>query len=371
MRVTYVLTLERGGPLSHVLDLAPRVAAQGVDVSVVCADEAQAARFRAVGLDATPVTVRHKADLRGAAALARLLPASGVVHSHDRRAGLFARTFARARGAGVVHTYHGLPEEIAAEVGRADGAPPAIEASPARRLWLRHGYLRVEAALSRLGLVVVPSHAMRDYLIRRGLPAARMRVVPSGIDVIRAATAPRSTPLRLALLGNLEPWKGVDVAIAAIAATTVRDLVHLDVYGDGTQRATLEEQARRLDAPVTFHGYVADARDRVADADLLLVPSRAENLPVSILEAMAVAVPVVATRVGGIAELIDDGVTGRIVPPDDPTAMARAIASFAADEAGRVAAGTAGAARAAAQFDATAVATQLVEIYEEACASSR
>src|SRR5207249_9588899 len=125
-----------------------------------------------------------------------------IVHTHDRRAGLLARPAARLRGARVVHTYHGLPEEIAARVGQPDApSPPGVSAL--RRAWLEHGYLRIEAVLALCGTVVVPSRAFAGFLVSRGLPARRVRVLPSGIDLRRRDPGlPREGELVLAAVAN-------------------------------------------------------------------------------------------------------------------------------------------------------------------------
>lgn len=366
LRVVYVSTLEHGGPVSYVLDLAPRVATAGADVRVVAASEQAAARFRRAGLTASAVPVRSKWDLRGALDLWPALAGAQVVHTQDRRAGLFARPVGRLRGARVVHTYHGLPEDIAVRVGRA-GPPPGPPPSRLRRLWLFGGYLRIESALALLGAVVAPSVAMAEFLAAAGLPRRRVHVLASGIDVRRSVPPPAHEPPVVATVANLERWKGIDLLVEAVAGLGVR----LEVYGDGTQRGALEAQATTVGADVRFHGRVDDARDRLLAADLFVLPSRAENLPVSVLEAMAAALPVVATRVGGVPELVQDGVTGRVVAPDDAGALCAAIREVLGDEPGRVAMGRAGAARAAECFDAAAAGARMLELYGELCASSR
>lgn len=366
LRVVYVSTLEHGGPVSHLLDLAPKVAAAGAQVRAVVANEAVAESFRRAGVATTVVLVRSKWDVGGALALWGALGDADVVHTQDRRAGLFARPVARLRGAQVVHTYHGLPEDIAVRVGRT-GPPPGPAPSAVRRLWLFAGYLRIESLLARLGSVVVPSHAMAGFLDGAGLPAERIRVLPSGIDVRRSEPAPSSSPPVVVTVANLERWKGVDLLVDAVATLPVR----LEVYGDGTERAALEAQARRVGADARFLGRVADVRDRLAAADVFVLPSRAENLPISVLEAMAAALPVVATRVGGVPELVEDGVTGRVVAPDDAAALAGAIAEVLGDENARVAMGRAGAQRVRERFDAAAAGARMLARYEELCESSR
>ena len=106
MKVVYVCSLTEGGPLTHLRDLAPAVAAEGVDVQVVCADERSAEAFRAVDIPAVVRPLRHKLDLGGARGLRVELHGADVVHTHDRRSGLLARPLARAVGARSVHTFH-------------------------------------------------------------------------------------------------------------------------------------------------------------------------------------------------------------------------------------------------------------------------
>lgn len=369
-RVVYVSTLDHGGPVSHLLDLAPRVA-EHADVRVVCATDEVAARFRTAGVEADVLAVRSKWDVAVLARLWRLLGDADVVHTQDRRAGLFARPLGRARRAAVVHTLHGVPEDVAPRVGR----PAATHARlPVRRwAWLFALYFPFESLLARLGTVVVPSRAMATFLASVGLPTKRLVVIPSGVDVDPAPSAPapaaRSGPLRVVTVANLEVWKGVDVLVDALAL--VPGPVALDVFGDGTERAALTARAAALGVDATFHGHDPDVRARLADADVFALASRAENLPVSILEAMAAGLPVVATRVGGVAELVDDGRTGLLVEPDDAAALAGALTDLAGDGDRRRAFGAAGRERARRDFSTAAVAARTLELYEVACASSR
>jgi glycosyltransferase involved in cell wall biosynthesis len=368
MRIVYVSTIDHGGPVSHVLDLAPRIAARDHDVHVICANDAIAARFRALGLGATPVPVRSKWDARGGSDFWALVAGADVVHTQDRRAGLFGRVLARARSIPVVHTYHGLPEEIAVELGDDAYRDPTVH--PARRAWLRYGYLRIEAMLAYLGVVVTPSHAMARYLIGAGVPRGRIRVIPSGADVVREEPPPtRHDPAIVIAMGNLEVWKGVDVLLEACARLPLAARVEL--YGDGAARASLEAQAARLGVDARFHGHVRGSRDALLDADVLALPSRADNLPVTVLEAMAAAVPVVASRVGGVPELVDDGVTGMLVARDDVNGLAAALTKVLSDDALRVSMGRAGAARVRALFSADDVTDRFLDLYAERCASSR
>ena len=368
MKVVYVSTIERGGPLSHLRVLAPAVAAEGVDVHVICASEAVAAEFRTAGIEASAVPVRSKTDVRGAGRLWPLLRGAGIVHTHDRRAGLFARPQARLRRARALHTLHGLPEEIAVRLDRPDG-PPLPGVSPARSAWFRWGYPRVETLLASLGHVIVPSESIARFLVRHGLSKNRIHVIPHGI-----APAPRTRahgeakPLRLMTAANLEYWKGIDTLLAACAQVHLR--VRLDVFGDGSLRDELVREASERGIDATFHGFVPDVRDRLADADLFVLSSRGDNAPVSILEAMAAGLPVVSTRVGGIPELVTEGETGLLVAPDDPAALAAAIDRLGGDVALRSRLGARAVSQIAQEFTIRGAVRSTLHLYRELCGSS-
>lgn len=362
MKVTYVSTVPWGGTVAHLRTLAPRVAAAGVDVAVVCSTEVVADEFRQRGVPATVVPVRHKLDLLGAAHLWPHLEAADVVHTHDRRAGLLARPQARLRGAKVVHTLHGLPEEIAPWVGRSSAAPLA-GASRSRVAWLRRGYLPIESALSSLGMVITPSKALRRFLVHHGFSGTRIRVIPSAVEIHRTHPPRPRTPIAVGTIAGLEYWKGVDLLVEACGRVSAP--LRLEVFGDGAWRERLESRALTLGLDALFHGRVRRAEDRLEKIDVFVLPSRADNLPIVILEAMARALPVVATRVGGVPEVVEDGRTGILVEPEDVTALAGAIDWLAQDPSRREAMGSAGARRAAELFDPEAIASRLIALYAE------
>jgi glycosyltransferase involved in cell wall biosynthesis len=123
--------------------------------------------------------------------------------------------------------------------------------------------------------------------------------------------------------------------------------------------------------PARFHGFVEDMSEHLLATDVFVLPTRGDNFPVSILEAMAYAVPVVATKVGGVPEQVDDGVTGSLVDPDDPDALAGALASLLADPGRRASFGRAGSQRVRAEFDRVGMARRTLRLYEELCGAGR
>jgi glycosyltransferase involved in cell wall biosynthesis len=363
MKVVYASSIPSGGPITHLLDLVPRVAGLDIEVSVVCADASVARRFFERGIHADCLPLRNALDLRGAGAVWPVLAGADVVHTHDRRTGLLVRPAARLKGIGTVNTVHGVPESISvpSEEWNAGHASDGAGGHRLDHALSARARILAEALLSRLGTTVVPSHALARFLVSNGFPERRVAVVHNGIEVIRRETAARHEPFAIAAVTLLEPHKAIDVLLDACSRLAFP--YTLDVFGDGALRPSLEANAAALGVHAHFHGYVGNTRERIADFDLLVQPSRAENLPMAILEAMAYAVPVVGSRVGGVPELVADGETGLLVAPDDARSLAGAITALHADEARRRAMGSGGAERAAAHFDIADTARRMVEVY--------
>jgi glycosyltransferase involved in cell wall biosynthesis len=173
-----------------------------------------------------------------------------------------------------------------------------------------------------------------------GLDPVRVKVVPNGADPPdeqgeRAAMRRYRESLGAGMLrplwvcvGRLERQKGQDVLLEALAMLRQRGIDFVCAFaGDGSTRAALEarREALGLGAHARFLGQVEDPGPLLAAADAVVLPSRWEGLPLVVLEALARGRPVVASGVGGIPEVIEDGVEGRLVPPDDATALAAAL----------------------------------------------
>ena len=337
------------------------MAEAGVEVRVVCANDLVADELRRRGVDAVVEPLRSPADLPGAARVHRHLGGADVVHTHDRRSGLLVRPQAALAGSTVVHTLHGLPDSLFASVVPVDAAIPAdgsVGFADAARL-------RAEAALSRIGVTVVPSRALARFLAARGFPGNRLRVIPNGVTV-RRAEPKEPEPAEPVVVGTTaDPRAAQRHRCAAGRLRSGDGRLRLEIFGEGSLRTELEAQARADGVPARFHGYVADTPSRLGELDVFVLPARAENLPMAILEAMAWAVPVVATRVGGVPELVADGTTGLLVEPDDRAALADALGTLIGDRALRSALGRAGAERVAAEFDSSLAAARMVSLYEE------
>ena len=185
---------------------------------------------------------------------------------------------------------------------------------------------------------VAPGAASREYLEHLGVPARRITIAPNAVDAGIFGTAARARtngPCRIIVVARLSPEKGVDVLVRAAA-----DLpVEVVVAGGGPQ----EDRLRELAGPhVTFLGNVErDALPQLyADADIAVVPSRSDTWGMALNEAALAGLPLVAsTVVGGSRDLIEEGVNGFRVPPDDPPALRTALRRLVEDDAFRAAAG--------------------------------
>jgi glycosyltransferase involved in cell wall biosynthesis len=320
-----------GGPASHAPALADALLAAGHAVEVVttaaAAPEARVYRVRWVSRT-RPAPLRHLAVVREVARAARggdRVYATSMV----RRAALGA---AIARRPLVVKLVSDEAFERAVRAGRFPGTLEdfqRVAGGPRLRL-LRASRNR---ALRRAAHVVVPSAYLHDLARGWGVAPERMTVVPNPApplpplpDRAAARGALGLDGVTLAAAGRLTRQKALGDAFAAVARV---DGVSLVVAGDGPERGALEQRAAELglDGRIRFVGPLA--RDEVLTlfraADAALLSSAWENLPHSVVEALAVGTPVVATAGGGVPEVVRDGENGLLVAPGDVAALADAI----------------------------------------------
>ncbi|MFQ5509653.1 MAG: glycosyltransferase [Leptospirillia bacterium] len=196
-------------------------------------------------------------------------------------------------------------------------------------------------ALSRARHVFAASRDLEKRLVERlGVKPEAVSMVPCGVDTgtfYPSGAAPETAaPVRFLFVGDMVPAKGVQELMTAALALHEQGIgFSLDMVGDGPLRNTLSEQVERASAGSSIHLHGPLPRDEVArrmrQSDCLVLPSHNEGTPVCIMEALTCALPVVATRVGGIPDLIDDGGNGLLIPPRDVTALADALRRVAQD----------------------------------------
>jgi len=292
-----------------------------------------------------------------------------------------------ARYAGLVREGLGLVRRHGVRVIHANSAAPVQWMLPVARLsrrkllvHLHSSYLRrsrVVLGLRHVDLAVGCSASVLAGLRADGMAERRLRVIHNGIDLDRLEHAADDGGLRARLglaagevligaIGSLIARKGVDLLLRALALLPPGTAL-LVVAGDGPERAALEALAGELGvaARVAFLGYCADPGPVYRAADIVALASRGEALPLVLLEAACLSRPVVATAVGGVAEAVADGVTGLLVPPDDPAALAAALGRLAAAPELRARMGEAGRARAREAFGLARMVAAFTETYRE------
>ncbi len=355
-----VLSLDPGGTERLVIDLARRCA-QTYGTRVYCldrrgewADELDRARI--------PVHVvgrRPGLDLRVAWRLRQLTAQHGVrvLHCHQYTPFVYgALSSLPRRAVRVVFTEH----------GRLSDAPP----TPRRR--------RANRFLAPLPAVITAVSAeLRTFMVAEGFPAGRVQVVHNGIEPGEAPTAVQRRAARaeigvdpgafvIGTAARLDPVKHLGMAIDALAEVRHRvPTACLAVIGDGPERGRLEQAASVAGVADRVHwlGFRKDVRSLMAGLDVYVNTSISEGISVTILEAMAAAVPVVATAVGGTPEVVVPDATGRLIGTRDVQACARELAELAVEPERRAALGQAGRTRVLACFSGARMFERYLEAY--------
>lgn len=303
------------------------------------------------GFETCPVPMSSDLDLRSVIALRRALDrlAPDLVHLHTGRATWLG---------GLAAWRAGVPAITTRRMDRR------VRRGPRTRLIYR--------TLVRRAAAISP--AVVECLRAGGVDPARIDLVPStidptriqpvrGRDAVRAELGAAPGDRVLVSLAALHARKGLDVLVDALAMLARRGhRPHAWLAGEGEERAALERriETHGLSGRVRLLGRRTDVGDLLAGADVFVLPAHREGLGVAALEAMAAGRPVVASRVGGLADAVVDGRTGLLVPPGDPTALAAAIERLLVDEDLRRRLGQEGPRRVAEGF----LPGQMVEAYE-------
>ena len=212
--------------------------------------------------------------------------------------------------------------------------------------------------------IVACSQAVADC-VRESHPEVIYSGVETGLDPPSSPDC--AGPLIVGVLTRLIPLKNVEAAIKAAACLAEHEIeVQVEIAGTGPSESALRELARSLkvDQSVRFLGWQTDIQGLLKRWDVLVVSSLEEGLPVSALEAMAAARPVVASRIGGLGELVVDGVTGVLLAPDDTDALVACLANLARDRQKLIFMGLEGWKRAHEHFSAELMARRATELYD-------
>lgn len=331
----------------------------GQRAALVAHPDGELRRRAAEGLDLIPLAPRNEMDLSSAWKLSRVIKRlrPDVIHAHDPH-GVAVAALALSMSS--------------ASLGR--NTPPLVASRRVdfhlnRNSLSRWKYRQVDC-------FIAASEAIRQMLVADGIDTDRTTTVHEGIDVEHVVAAPPVNvheafwlPHDAPLVGNvaaLVPHKGQRHFIDA-AQLVVRDVpdARFVIFGEGELREHLERQIRahHLEKHVLLGGFRTDVLGCIKGLDLFVMSSVTEGLGTSLLDAMACARPIVATTVGGIPEVVQDGQTGRLVPPRDHTAMAKAIVALLKDPARRQHMGDAGFARVRERFTVERMVATTAAIY--------
>ena len=336
-----------GGSERHLLTLLTALAERGVDV-------------RFLGLDDTSRAPDPFYE-------ALTVPFARIPAPRDIDPRLAQRVRQETRNADLVHTHL-----VHADVYGALGARRLVSTKHNDDPFRAGAFRFVERALTRrASKVIAITEALARFQVERvGLPADKLEVIHYGLDELPAAWGSNpaddvqpDTRVLLAVC-RLEPQKGLDTAVRALPEIRARHpRAELVVLGEGAQRSELEQLATSLQVPVHLLGRVPDVAAWLRRADLLVHPARWEGFGLALLEAMLASKPVVATNVSSIPEIVADGETGLLVPPDDAPALAAAVIR-ALDEPGSY--GEQGRTRAKSEFSVARMTDRTLALYERA-----
>jgi glycosyltransferase involved in cell wall biosynthesis len=359
LRVTHVInTAEVGGGAEHLIQLTRALAPHGVDSAVIAGRDGPAsARLREVGV---PVEVLGSMRVGSPARLAeRLRRASpDLLHLHGSRAALVG-TLASGRSGSrpIVYTAHAFSFR---------------RRMPAPLPWLA---ARVESWICRqVAAVVCLTRGDVEEAAARGVPTGRCVVIPNGIaldrfpaggDRRRELGIGSATPV-VGMLARLVPQKDplTFVGAARRVAEAMPD-ARFVLAGDGPLRTEVERAARELieAGRLTLTGFRSDVPELLATFDVVVMPSLWEGLPLALLESMAAGRAVVASRLPGHAEVIEEGVSGLLVPPGEPDPIASAILALLADPERRRALGRGARARVECDYSVERMAEATARLY--------
>jgi glycosyltransferase involved in cell wall biosynthesis len=196
-------------------------------------------------------------------------------------------------------------------------------------------YYRLERWMFKLAsAVIAPTRNMHGMLRGLGLKTRSLHIIPNGIETQgrhRPVHQPGSGPTRLLYLGRLSEEKDIENLLSAVSILQKEGCsLSVTLAGDGPDRPKVEKTISDLKLGDLVHltGFVSDVQPLLAAADIMVNPSKTECMPNSILEAMWAMVPVVATDVGGVGEMMRDGVDGLLCPPEDSASLAEAIKTY-------------------------------------------
>ncbi|MCK4825792.1 glycosyltransferase, partial [bacterium] len=316
-----------GGGENNILTLAKHMSKVGFDLICTCRQGGEFEKaLNENGIESFPINLSRKGNLSVAWAMAGFCRTNkiDIVHAHGATGALVARmAFLIPGGIRPITTYH-----------------IAITNITDIPFWEKKLFALFDRSMSVVDKKILSvSEAVKEKMVREAFFSRdRIRVLHSGVDLsrftncqsgkIRRELCLSDKAIVIGIVARLSEEKGIGSLLETMPDVLKRyPNLHLLIAGDGPIKSELQDLSIRigLEQNVIFLGYRNDIAEFMTDLDLLVMPSLTEGFPLTLLEGMAAGLPIVATRVGGIPEIITDGREGILVPPREPDALAKAI----------------------------------------------
>ncbi|HEX2972092.1 MAG TPA: glycosyltransferase family 4 protein [Tepidisphaeraceae bacterium] len=318
-RILLLITdLEIGGTPTVVRELAMRLHRQpGIEIHVACLASwgPVADQLRQAGVQVTALDARSITDLGVVSRLSKLI----AQHSLDTVFSFLIHANTIAAASSLTHRGVRYIQSI-----------QTTQPRPRWHWWLQ-GVIHVAA-----DTIVVPSPSVAQVAEQwAGIPRSKIVVIPNAVEMgeYQRGCPSRQVdpPVPIGFIGRLDPIKRLPDLLDAVKLLAGK--VHLHIFGDGRERPIIESriQALAITPWVTLHGSIPNPHQALSQIDLLVLPSEAEGFGLVLIEAMAARIPVIATNVPGIRDVVQDRQTGLLVPVAQPQAFADAIAKLTAD----------------------------------------
>lgn len=367
-KLLYVVTLSEWGGAQHIVYLLAKHLRSDYEITVACApggllvERLRGLKLRVIEIPELCRLPHPLRDLRALWKLHSLMQAErfDIVHTHSTKAGLLGRIAAAWAGIPVIlFTAHGW----AFSEGRA---------------WLWRWLLaHVERLLAHLSTkIICVSEYDRQLAVRFGVASQeKLVVVTNGLETEPFCSSADKKELRrqfeacdgiITMVGRLAPPKDLNTLITSWEGLKAPGW-QLWLVGDGPLRPYLEKaiRAKGLSNSIRLLGERHDVPELLQASDIFVLSSRWEGMPLTIIEAMLAGLPVIATQVGGISELVEENVTGLLVPPGDPLALRSALEKLMASEESRKLFGERGRQRALQQFTVERMIHRVRVLYQE------
>lgn len=326
---------------------------RGHEVRVACAEDAELGqRLTRAGVPVEPFRIRQDYDMWRGRDLARI---------------------ARARGIDLIHAHHPRAHGLSVMAGYLLGSTPIVVTRRVIFPIKKNIFSLLKYRVKRVDRYVAVCLPIVDRLAEVGVDRDRISVIPSGIDVARWEAVRRARagvsgrrPWVVTTVGHYAYFKGQDLLLEAAARVIgkVPD-VRFRFVGRDTQALAGPAERAGVGAHVELLGERADIPELLADSHLFVMPSLSEGIGTALIEASAAGLPVVATDVGGLPEVVENGVTGTLVTPNDPGRLAQAILRCLEDYPAAEAMAERGRERVTGIFSVGAVVGRLLELYED------